>query len=293
MSFNIENGGNITSSSTQAFIKIPIINRSITSASNSGQFILDSSDNNLYYSVGSKWKSITSGIGSVSSVTNTDGSLTIGPTSGSVISSLNLGNINRWTVEQIFPFIQLGLGSPNGNSIIAGISLIDAQKLSIVANDANSSNLGDEIQISPNNTAECGILMLSQSLISEISFFTNNNVTFQIGNSVESNPNYVNTLNNILDDGSGNVNFSGFLRTGGGGSPPTNLAVTSSPFTFNNTLDNNIDVYIGNGTISEIDLNGIALVVGLAPSLTTLHLKPNDYITVIYSSLPTINYLNS
>lgn len=40
--------------------------------------------------------------GSVTSVSNSDGTLTISPTSGAVIASLDLGNPNSWTAEQTF-----------------------------------------------------------------------------------------------------------------------------------------------------------------------------------------------
>lgn len=46
--------------------------------------------------------SATAGGGGVSSVTNSDGSLTISPTTGAVIASLNLGNANTWTAKQTF-----------------------------------------------------------------------------------------------------------------------------------------------------------------------------------------------
>lgn len=45
---------------------------------------------------------ITVGGGAVSSVSNIDGSLTISPTTGSIIASLNVGNANTWTGIQTF-----------------------------------------------------------------------------------------------------------------------------------------------------------------------------------------------
>jgi hypothetical protein len=38
----------------------------------------------------------------VSSVSNSDSTLTISPTTGSVVASLNLGNVNSWTAAQTF-----------------------------------------------------------------------------------------------------------------------------------------------------------------------------------------------
>ena len=42
------------------------------------------------------------GGGNVTSVTNNDGTLTISPTTGAVVASLNLGNANTWTATQTF-----------------------------------------------------------------------------------------------------------------------------------------------------------------------------------------------
>jgi hypothetical protein len=46
--------------------------------------------------------SATAGGGGVSSVTNSDGSLSISPTTGAVIASLNLAHANTWTGTQTF-----------------------------------------------------------------------------------------------------------------------------------------------------------------------------------------------
>jgi hypothetical protein len=52
-----------------------------------------------------------SGGGSVNSVSNSDGTLTISPTTGSVVASLNLANANTWTAAQTFNAITtLGSG---------------------------------------------------------------------------------------------------------------------------------------------------------------------------------------
>jgi hypothetical protein len=40
--------------------------------------------------------------GAVTSITNSDGTLTISPTSGNVVASLNLANPNTWTATQTF-----------------------------------------------------------------------------------------------------------------------------------------------------------------------------------------------
>jgi hypothetical protein len=49
----------------------------------------------------SKWTALQLG-GSVSSVSNSDGSLTVAPTTGAVVGSINLGHANTWTAVQQF-----------------------------------------------------------------------------------------------------------------------------------------------------------------------------------------------
>jgi hypothetical protein len=48
---------------------------------------------------GIKWGTVTAG---VSSVSNSDSTLTISPTTGAVVASLNLGHANTWTAKQTF-----------------------------------------------------------------------------------------------------------------------------------------------------------------------------------------------
>ena len=60
------------------------------------------------------------GGGSVSSVSNSDGSLTISPTTGNVIASINLGNSNLWSAAQTFPNNGINLkGSSSGHTTFA------------------------------------------------------------------------------------------------------------------------------------------------------------------------------
>lgn len=68
-----------------------------------------------------------SGGGSVNSVSNSDGSLTISPTSGNVVASINVNNANTWTASQTFSGVTLSgiTGSTqclqvNSSGIISG-----------------------------------------------------------------------------------------------------------------------------------------------------------------------------
>jgi hypothetical protein len=51
----------------------------------------------------------------ISSVSNSDGTLTVSPTTGAVVASLNLGNANTWTGTQQF---NGGINYPNGNTMV-------------------------------------------------------------------------------------------------------------------------------------------------------------------------------
>jgi hypothetical protein len=55
-----------------------------------------------------------SGGGVVSSVANSDTTLTISPTTGAVVASLNLGHANTWTANQTFPANSISLATLSG-----------------------------------------------------------------------------------------------------------------------------------------------------------------------------------
>lgn len=61
---------------------------------NSGDFLTTNGSS-------ASWSAVSGG-GAVSSVANSDGTLTISPTTGSVVGSLNLGHANTWTAAQTF-----------------------------------------------------------------------------------------------------------------------------------------------------------------------------------------------
>ena len=57
-------------------------------------------------------------VAGVSSVTNSDGTLTISPTTGPVVASLNLSHANNWSALQAFPVADISIGgvTPSGTS---------------------------------------------------------------------------------------------------------------------------------------------------------------------------------
>lgn len=65
----------------------------------------------------------TGGGGGVSSVSNSDGSLSIPTTAGHVVASLNLDKVNNWTAQQTFnQYVGIGTSSPNRHLHIYDIS---------------------------------------------------------------------------------------------------------------------------------------------------------------------------
>lgn len=59
-------------------------------------------NHNVLTATGAAFNCQTPSVGAVSSVSNSDGTLTISPTTGNVIASLNLAHVNFWTANQDF-----------------------------------------------------------------------------------------------------------------------------------------------------------------------------------------------
>lgn len=61
-------------------------------------------------------------VGTITSVTNADGSLTISPTTGAVVSSINLGHTNIWTILQRFVMASTSMESIFSKLYVGGTS---------------------------------------------------------------------------------------------------------------------------------------------------------------------------
>lgn len=86
--------------------------------------------------------------GAISSVSNTDGTLTINPTTGAVVASLALGHANTWTGAQTFgdalliattPKFTTGIKDANGNIIIGFTATGSAVDYLLIANAATAN----------------------------------------------------------------------------------------------------------------------------------------------------------
>lgn len=87
--------------------------------SNSGKYLTTDGTN-------TSWGTVSAG--GVTSVSNSDGTLTISPTTGSVVSSLNLAHANTWTGAQTFNSSAPTFGTMTANSVLfAGTSGVLSQ----------------------------------------------------------------------------------------------------------------------------------------------------------------------
>jgi len=134
------------------------------------------------------------GGGAVSSVSNSDGSLTISPTTGAVIASLNVGHSNAWSVNQTFVSAQIGspLVGLGGTSLSVGNNSASGQAIFRFDN----SGLGFLI----NQVASGGLVHLNQQANAGISFDANNVpvMVMSPGGPLTISP-IANSLNNGLD----------------------------------------------------------------------------------------------
>jgi hypothetical protein len=71
---------------------------------------------------------------------------------------------------------------------------------------------------------------------------------------------------------------------------PSVVAVGASPFNYTNTGSFNLVAYIYNGQITDIKVNGAAIYTGgtLTSHLSTVMLQTGEYITITYSSAPSM-----
>ena len=97
--------GSLSTSATNGFLYLPTMagtpTGTPTSYSGRTPIIIDTSNNSLYF-YNSGWQQVSGGSGAVSSVSNSDSSLTVTPTTGAVVASLNLAHTNTWTAQQNF-----------------------------------------------------------------------------------------------------------------------------------------------------------------------------------------------
>lgn len=197
--------------------------------------------------------------GGVTSVTNSDGSLTIAPTTGTVVASLhhpiidNNGVLSTWiTTYTMYNCFNILGQMANGNG-----------------------TGGIEIQVMGGSTWETGFTMQDNGAGYV-------NWTLQ-GLSYTANSGLLKSYYQTLDDGNGNMSIYANIATGGGGIAPTAIVVPASGTAFTNATKNGV-YFVSGGTVTNIAINGTA--TGLTSG--TFYLKLNDTITFTYTSVPTV-----
>jgi hypothetical protein len=108
---------------------------------------------------------VTFGSGSVSSVSNSNGTLTISPTTGAVVASLNLAHANTWTAAQTFNANDLVLGGVTGSTqcLQANTSGVVTGTSSACGAVTSTSNSDGTLTISPTTGAVVASLALSHA----------------------------------------------------------------------------------------------------------------------------------
>jgi hypothetical protein len=81
------------------------------------------------------WEAL-SGV-SVTSISNTDGTLTISPTTGAAVASIALGHANTWTARQTLDLI----GAPTGAAGIVGSSTLVAGTVTVSTTAVTASSV--------------------------------------------------------------------------------------------------------------------------------------------------------
>ena len=107
--------------------------------------------------------------GSVSSVANSDGTLTISPTTGNVVASIALGHANTWTGEQAFNSGKFFLnGSSSGRLGLVPASASGASTITFPLGTTDFTSTGGTGKFVKQATAS-GALTVAAPIISEIS----------------------------------------------------------------------------------------------------------------------------
>ncbi|HTT74268.1 MAG TPA: hypothetical protein VMG99_09050 [Thermoplasmata archaeon] len=181
-----------------------------------------SSGNVLYYN-GSNWiPQAPSGLGLVNSVSNSDSTLTVSPTTGSVVASLNLANANTWTATQT-------LSNSGGG----------ATGLSLVSTASSGSSVYSPVIAFYNDThfewmiragyATANTVTTAQDFIQFIWNASPYPALTLYGSGA------VTTAKNTLDDGSGNITVNGAQAIAGSNYLALNPAASTSGTTYENS----------------------------------------------------------
>lgn len=211
----------------------------------------------------------------VASVSNSDGTLTISPTTGAVVASLALGHANTWTGTQSFAAV-------NATGIIASTNTTSGTSTTTAAITGKSLGLTENLWVGGNlnagninmtggfnNTAVNGNMEFGSLTTANTPFFdfhssgNNNDYDFRIlaigGNASSGN-------GSLLLFGTGGTSFNG---------PMSNSATTASTSTTTGSLVNsggfgNAGAIFGGSSILSTGTGGIGYATGAGGSVTQI-----------------------
>lgn len=211
---------------------------------------------------------IGGGSGAVSSVSNADGSLTISPTTGAVVASLNLTNANTWSGTQTFNNVVIN-GTCTGSGCGGGSGVTGTQGQDVYIGPSGNAVATSTIFTLPNGFTGIGTTSPQSSLD------VNGNLTFdsaatstittgtQFGSLVIATAFAAKPGNITITPGNGNFAPGGNLYLDGGQN--TNTSVNSSIQMQTNGGNGNVGI----GTTSPYDLLSIGNTGGIGFSTAT------------------------
>lgn len=178
------------------------------------------------------------GIGAVSSVSNSDSTLTISPTTGAVVASLNLGHANTWTAKQTFR-----AGSSSAGT--AGIYLQPGTLMGTPESGAIEADASDALYFT----------IATGPTRKQVALIDNAGGTGRIA--------FINTLGRI--DGTGNLTWNGAVAT------VTGNFTVSATVTLSALTSGRIPYVGGSSTIADSanlfwDNSNVTLGIGSAAS---------------------------
>ena len=87
-------------------------------------------------------------------------------------------------------------------------------------------------------------------------------------------------------------NSNGIYSALSKGAAPVSLVVGASPYTYTNPYNYNLMIYIAGGVVTALGYNGSTLASGLTLSgVVLVTLKPSEYVTVTYTTVPAMFFV--
>ena len=186
-------------------------------------------------------------VGAVSSVSNSDGSLTITPTTGAVVASLNPAHANAWTAQQTVVGANVGVGSTNPSQALDVSGTVRATAMTITGLSTQRP-----LYVDSNNKVATGLFSGSTTTMATTSGTLSNGhiATFDLSG-------------NVVDGGAPTA--GGTVTSVGLSSPNNTLIIGSTPVTTSGTLTGDIN-WPNLNAIAKINMGGINWTD--APNLT-------------------------